>query len=290
MVVTGAAFRREVAAGVENHDMYFKIVLDNVQQFARQRDQRLGRGDVLKVGTAATAVRLYDCAPGAFSLQPHLDLVLLRSRKELTVEFLYSQVDFALVNELAALHWVRILVHFVPQLAYLRKAVADEFLSERLAKRRLPKGRVTEMQGLGTNAEREVENDGMKRAILDFMQQMGLDSDAAKDLIFMVCGDGASYAAILRLKKYLSAHADHREAFRNCIPPGPEVWHTRWTNLSTIAGNMYGPPTAADPSALSKSATASGAKRPSNLKKVDFFPTSRSMILFFEARVLDCWR
>ncbi|KAJ7725278.1 hypothetical protein DFH07DRAFT_783025 [Mycena maculata] len=64
----------------------------------------------------------------------------------------------------------------------------------------------------------------------------------------------------------------------------------QWTKLNSIANNSYGPAAALDPSALSKSATATGAKRPSNLKKVDFFPTSRSMKLFFEARVLDCWR
>ncbi|KAJ6447979.1 hypothetical protein C8R45DRAFT_1084580 [Mycena sanguinolenta] len=33
-----------------------------------------------------------------------------------------------------------------------------------------------------------------------------------------------------------------------------------------------------------------GSKAPFQSKKVNFFPTSRSMELFFEARVLDCWR
>ncbi|KAJ7933175.1 hypothetical protein B0H13DRAFT_1856462 [Mycena leptocephala] len=31
-------------------------------------------------------------------------------------------------------------------------------------------------------------------------------------------------------------------------------------------------------------------KRPTDLKKCDFYPTSRSMTLFWVARVLDCWR
>ncbi|KAK7025895.1 hypothetical protein R3P38DRAFT_2529736, partial [Favolaschia claudopus] len=78
--------------------------------------------------------------------------------------------------------------------------------------------------------------------------------------------------------------------FRNYVPPGPEIWHTRWTNLNMISSNSYATASTTDPSALSESANAAGTKRPFNLKKVDFFPTSRSMILFFEARVLDCWR
>jgi hypothetical protein len=120
---------------------------------------------------------------------------------------------------------------------------------------------------------------------------MGLDEKTMdNNLIFMERGDGASIAAIWRIKKYLAAHPSHYTAFRNRVPPGPEIWHTRWTQLNAIASNFYGPAASTDPSSLSKSATAAGAKRPANLKKVDFFPTSRSMQLFFEARVLDCWR
>ncbi|KAJ6604867.1 hypothetical protein B0H10DRAFT_1821456, partial [Mycena sp. CBHHK59/15] len=74
------------------------------------------------------------------------------------------------------------------------------------------------------------------------------------------------------------------------VPPGPEIWHTHWTQLNTIASNSYGPVSSTDPSSLSKSATTAGAKWLPNLKKVDFFPTSCSMKLFFEACVLDCWR
>ncbi|KAJ7182127.1 hypothetical protein C8R46DRAFT_823823, partial [Mycena filopes] len=123
-------------------------------------------------------------------------------------------------------------------------------------------------------------------AMLDFEAQMGLDEKALEGLVITLRGDGASITAMWRIKKYLSAHY---KAFRNRVPPGPEIWHTRWTKLSALASNYYGPATATDPSSLSKSATAAGAKRPSDLKKVDFWLASRSMTLFFEARVLDCW-
>ncbi|KAJ7458253.1 hypothetical protein FB451DRAFT_1406554 [Mycena latifolia] len=285
-----AKLRESVAEGIANGTMYWQIVLDNVQQYCRQRDHRLGRQDVLKVGTAATAILLEDCAPGAFNLQDHLDRVMKQERRELTIDSLYGDIDMGYIHELTALHWVRILVHFIPQLAYLRREVAAALNSERMTKHRLPKGRINVVQPLGTNAEKSTETQGMMRALLDSWAQMGLDEKALEGLIFMARGDGASFAAMMGIKKYLSAHPAHYKAFRNLVPPGPEIWHARWTQLNAISSNSYGPATGTDPSCLSKSATAAGAKRPSNLKKVDFFPTSRSMMLFFEARVLDCWR
>jgi hypothetical protein len=284
-----AALRVSVAEGIAQGTMRWQIVLDNVQQYCRQRDHRLGRQDVLKVGTAATAILLEDCAPGAFDLQDHLDRVLKQERRQLTTQGFYDSIDWAYIHEITALHWVRILVHFIPQLAHLQPLVAAAFKSEKMTKLRL-RQRTSRLQPLRTNGERETETPGMMRALLDFEGQLGLDETAMENLIFIPRGDGASIAAIWRIKKFLSAHPGHYKAFRNRVPTGPEIWHTRWTNLNAIADNMYGPATSSDPSTLSKSATAAGAKRPTNLKKVDFFPTSRSMILFFEARVLDCWR
>ncbi|KAJ7263041.1 hypothetical protein C8J57DRAFT_1071083 [Mycena rebaudengoi] len=281
--------RRSVAEGVAVGQMRWQLVLDNVQQFCRQRDLRLGRQDILKVGTAATALLLEDCAAGAFNLQDHLDRVMKQERRNLTTEDLYEDIDWSYIHDLTALHWVRILVNFLPRLSHLRKFVSDALSSEKMTKRRLRK-RITGMQGLGTNGEREVETPGMMRALLDFKGQLGLDEKALEGLIFTPRGDGASIAAIWRIKKFLSAHTNHYKAFRHVVPAGPEIWHTRWTNLNAISTNHYGPSSSPDPSALSKSAIAAGAKRPSNLKKVDFFPTSRSLKLFFEARVLDCWR
>ncbi|KAJ7113608.1 hypothetical protein C8R44DRAFT_881891 [Mycena epipterygia] len=264
--------RESVADGIANGTMRWQIVLDNVQQYCRQRDHRLGREDVLKVGTAATAILLEDCAAGAFDLQDHLDRVMKQERRQMTIDSLYADIDWAYTHELTALHWVRVLVQFIPQLAYLRAEVTAAFKSERMTKHRLPKDRINVMQPLPTNAEHSTETHGMMRALLDFEGTMGLDEKTMEGLILMVRGDGASIAAIWRIQKFLSAHPNHYKAFRNRVPPGPEIWHTRWTELNTIAMRQR------------------QEQRPLNLKKVDFFPTSRSMKLFFEARVLDCWR
>ncbi|KAJ7044739.1 hypothetical protein C8F04DRAFT_941959 [Mycena alexandri] len=227
-----------VAEGIANGTMYWQLVLDNTQEYCRQRDHRLGREDILKIGTAATAILLEDCAPGAFNLQDHIDRVMLQERRNLTAQSLRADIDWQYVAALLS--------------------------SAGMTKRRLPKDRVTVMQPLGTNSEHSTETHGMMR-VLDFFAQLGLDEKALENLIFMPCGDGASIAAIWRIKKFLCAHTEHYKAFRNVVPPGPEIFHTRWTKLNSISANSYAPASSADPSGLSKSATAAGAKRPTNL-------------------------
>jgi hypothetical protein len=85
--------RDDIAEGIAVGEMRWQLVLDNVQQFCRQRDLRLGRRDILKVGTAATALLLEDCAAGAFDLQDHLDRVMKQERRTLTTQSLYDDLE-----------------------------------------------------------------------------------------------------------------------------------------------------------------------------------------------------
>ncbi|KAF8056279.1 hypothetical protein FPV67DRAFT_1678179 [Lyophyllum atratum] len=284
------ALRKSVTEGIEQQGMVtWRYALDNVQRWDAQREQRIGRQGHLKVGTAATAIKLEDYAPGAFDLEPHLKLVMKMERADMTTRSVFHSIDWNHQEEVQALHWVRHLVGFIDELESYRKEVSNLFRGEGIAKHRMREGRKTVVQPLGTNAEKEVETQGMMRAILDFEKQMGLDEKALDGKIIMPTGDGASFAAILRIKKYLAAHPDDYKSFRGRVSI-PELWHTRATNLNSIAENHYGPIASPDPSSLSKSAAAVNTKRPSNLKKCDFYPTARSILLFFEARVLDCWR
>ncbi|KAJ7766471.1 hypothetical protein DFH07DRAFT_769737 [Mycena maculata] len=159
--------RKDVAEGVASGEMRWQYVLDNVQEWCRQRDLRLGRQDVLKVGCATTAILLKDCAPGAFVLQDHLDRVMKQECRDMTTESLWDDIDWDYIHELTALHWVHILVTFIPQLAHLRKEVEAALNSPRMTKLRLHY-RKSVFQCLGINGEREVETPGMMRSVLDF--------------------------------------------------------------------------------------------------------------------------
>lgn len=129
----------------------------------------------------------------------------------------------------------------------------------------------------------------MARALLDFDQQSGIDPEKSSNILSWVRGDGASHATIMRLKKYMAVAPDIYKSFRNVIST-PELWHTKSTDLNACAANHYGAAASKDPSSLSRSSNAANMKRPTDLKKCDFYPTSRSMAMIWEARVLDCWR
>jgi hypothetical protein len=85
-------------------------------------------------------------------------------------------------------------------------------------------------------------------------------------------------ATIMRLKKALATTPSIYHSFRNIIST-PENWHTKATDLNSCASNHYGPAASKDPSSLSRSSNAANMKRPTDLKKCDFYPTSRSMTM-----------
>jgi len=101
---------------------------------------------------------------------------------------------------------------------------------------------------------------------------MGLGSEAADKLLSWVHGNGASYATILRLQKYVAPVPDNQKSFHNHIST-PEIWHAKATKINSIVANHYGLATSKDPSSLSQSSNAAGFKRPANLSQCDFYPT-----------------
>jgi hypothetical protein len=187
------------------------------------------------------------------------------------IDSLHNDIDWVHIQNVMGLHWARVLVEYVPQLQHLQKELSVRFRSSPIAKHPMRVGRKTVVQPLGTNSEREVENQGMMRAILDFENQMGIGAESSDNLSW-IRGDGASFAAVGRIKKYLCPVADNFKSFRNRIST-PEIWHTRATNLNTNADNHYGPAASADPSVLSKSASCTHMKCPTDTKDVNFYPT-----------------
>ncbi|KAJ7142580.1 hypothetical protein C8R44DRAFT_865908 [Mycena epipterygia] len=205
----------------------------------------------------------------------------------MTTESVFASIDWAHNHSVTELHYIRVLAEFTPHLDYLDTEISARFCQAPIAKHRLPVCK-TPVQPTGTNGEREVETQGMARAIQDFDAQMGVEPEKSDNILSWTRGDGASHATIMRLKKYLSVTPDIYKSFRNVIST-PETWHTKATDLNACASNHYGPAASKDPSSLSRSSNAANMKRPTDLKKCDFYPTSRSMTLIWESRVLDCW-
>ncbi|KAF8143043.1 hypothetical protein K438DRAFT_2111093, partial [Mycena galopus ATCC 62051] len=261
------------------------ILLDNVQEYCDVFEQGIGRQSQLKVGTAGTCVELDDCAPGTFDAKVYHDKVALQERKTLTTDALFDDIDWSHIRVVIPLHWTRVLIEFIPELNHFLKDINEIFRSSPVARHRMREGRKTKCQPLGTNSERSTETQGMAQAIADFESQTGLNREDNSNLLTWIRGDGASYAAILRLTKYCTP----LESFKNKITT-PEIWHTGATELNSTAANHYGPATSSDPSSLSKCSNIAGFKRPSNVKSCDYYPTVRNLTLIWTAHVLDCWR
>ncbi|SJL18473.1 uncharacterized protein ARMOST_22062 [Armillaria ostoyae] len=111
-----AALQASVASYTAKREAGYCCVLDNIQEYCLAREAGIGYQSVLKVGTAATAVRLEDCAPSAFNLQDHLSCVIKKECAELTTATILSDIDWPHLRRVLALHWVRILAELIPEL------------------------------------------------------------------------------------------------------------------------------------------------------------------------------
>ncbi|KAF8994246.1 hypothetical protein BDZ89DRAFT_1053392 [Hymenopellis radicata] len=278
--------RSRVAASLLRGEPYCRKVLDNVQQYQLVYEPGLGKVNTLVKGTAATAIQLDDCAPGAFNLDDYQRRIMKNERATLTTAQLFGDVDFKHINRVSILHAVRILCEYIPELAGLRPAVSERFRSDPIKKHRMKDGRKT-WSSLGH------EWRGMHAAQVDFDEQCGLNPEevAKARVIVWDGGDGGSFLVGQNVKKCRLPQAvsqNVHETFENRLWT-TGLWHTKATALNVMAANFYGPKECSDPSSLSNAASATGMHRPSNLDKCDFYPTARTMQLICEAHILDCW-
>ncbi|THU92216.1 hypothetical protein K435DRAFT_840650 [Dendrothele bispora CBS 962.96] len=262
-------------------------VLDNLQRQDDLYEGGLLRVKKMKCGTAGTEINIEDGDPNSFRLSDHLQRVVQNLRSTMTLDSLFDSINWPNHHACLKLYIVKTLADEVSEIKPYLSEIIERFRSDPIAIHRLPADRLTQIQPLGTNSEREVETQGMKRCIEDFDEQIGFTSD---DLVEWVGGDGATFATILRLQKYLAPTAfSNRATLRNKIAT-PELWHAKDTAIKTIAQNHFGPSTSSDPSSLSKLYTSAGLKRPSNLKHCDHYPTVNGLNLIWVAQILDCWR
>ncbi|KAK1235387.1 hypothetical protein PQX77_001394 [Marasmius sp. AFHP31] len=278
----------QAAAGV-NKKAY---VFDNVQEHCDVYEGGLLRTSQMRVGTAGTEITLEDCKDNAFDLNDYLARVAENERSTLTVDKLWSSIDWGHHHDSQTLFIVKTLVDDIPLLekAY-SKDIITRFRSPPIALHRIPDDRITQIQPLGTNAEREIEIHGMKRCIEDFDGQIGFkDAGGEETTLEWISGDGATFGTFLNLQRYLAPTSlDNRDALRNKFAT-PELWHTKDKALKAVVENHMGPPATCDPSSLSKLYTVAGFKRPSNPKQCDHYPTARSLETIWIAQILDCWR
>lgn len=185
--------QRETVAALAKEPAY-RINLDNIQKYQIVHEPGLGKKSVMIVGTAATVIRHDDCKPGAFNLDAHQLRVIQNTGAQSTVDDLFDNVDFPHLEWVHALHILRILCEFIPQLEQYLPQIAQRLRKAQLAKHRMRPGRKTHIVPLRANGHNEMETHGMQATLLDFDTQLGYTSDNVHDanIILLQGGDGGS--------------------------------------------------------------------------------------------------
>ncbi|KAJ7751341.1 hypothetical protein B0H16DRAFT_1691293 [Mycena metata] len=158
-----AALQDSVGDATARGEVEWGKILDNVQEYSPVYEHGLGRENQLKVGTACTAFCYDDCKPGAWRAADHIARIIGWDRKAMTVETINQSIDWTHIENVTDLQLARVLLEFCPHLQHLSTEISERFRTAPIAKHRLRLCRKV-LQGLGTNDEREVENEGMKNA------------------------------------------------------------------------------------------------------------------------------
>ncbi|EIW62772.1 uncharacterized protein TRAVEDRAFT_113893, partial [Trametes versicolor FP-101664 SS1] len=260
---------------------------DNVQQYLKRREARIGRESAMKVGMSAMASEVLDFTPQAFDVDDKLRRIREDKRKDLTVNQLLSWIDFGHTSRVSALHWLQALVTYVPELEDMKTELATLFRTH-AGKIPLPRHK-TDIYPMPTVGKNENITTEFRDALLDFLGQIGQkDKDYDRRLV-LIGGDGLTYEHLLQIKGYM---ADQEDDFRRfeLVEPFLKTWHTGMTHLSMLNEVHWGSYLTADPSKLGYTAGKIGQKAPSNLKKWDYYPTAWRTWLDLDTRMLDCWR
>ncbi|KAF7371884.1 hypothetical protein MVEN_00045600 [Mycena venus] len=171
----------------------------------------------------------------------------------MTVETIYSSIDWEHVDNVTDLPFVRVLVNYSPHL----------------------KPRSSKVSALFRTAYAKPDrNKGYQAGYRDFDKQMGIEPEKSDNLLSWNRADGGGHGMLMCQKKIQVTTKDVYASYRNAIST-PETWHTKSTKLNSAASNHYGPAASPDPSSLSRSYNAANMKRPSDLKKCD--PTSSDL-------------
>ncbi|KAJ7712475.1 hypothetical protein B0H14DRAFT_3171882 [Mycena olivaceomarginata] len=229
-----SALQEQVRDATARGEVDFGKISDNVQRYERVFEHGLGKENVLKHGTACTAFGLDNCKPDAFHAADHIARVINQERQSMTVETIYSSIDWEHMDNITDLHFVRVIANFSPHLNHLSSQVSARFRTT-LAKHRL-EPRKTRLQPLGTNTEQQMENKGYQAGFRDFDKQMGIEPENPTTCCRGIAGDGGTHGTLTRLKHIQVTTKNIYASYRNAIST-PETWHTKSTQLCASSQN-----------------------------------------------------
>ncbi|KAH7921726.1 hypothetical protein BV22DRAFT_1132056 [Leucogyrophana mollusca] len=266
---------------------HFWVCGDNVQAYAKQRDPWIGQESWMIKGFAGMAVEMEDFMEGAFDMEKLVAKQLLQERDQLTVEHIIADIDNVHLDKVNTLHFIRALAEFVPELYVYNNDLAA--FEKTLQKNQIPVTRKTKIIPLATNSADEITVQGMREAVLDFLEtQMGFTNENLGNRVIVFSGDGKTFDQLLRLKRLLVMHKGNLQSMW-CVALMLELWHTKWTELSRLIQQHWGTGFLGDVSTLGCLAGSAECPTPSDLRKVDFHNGAHLVNLALNAHLLNCW-
>ena len=263
-----------------------KLIFDNVQHFRRQRELRVGRENSMIIGIAATFIEFRVDLEALDPLDKRHRIVTSR-RPYLTVDELLSMIDQPHIKNIGILQFIEALTNYIPEAAIYKKDLYIRYRT-RVAKLNAPVEK-TPIFPLATSGKNEAYLAELLAAFLDFLEQIGQTDGDFDPRLWFGGGDGMSYNNMLLLKRYLQNHTNMFQSLE-LLCPVLQLWHTMWTDLCRIFETHWGAPLNDNPATLGHSAKKIGRAPPSNLKKVDYYPSAQLLNVVHDMRMLDCWR
>jgi hypothetical protein len=239
------------------------------------------------IGIAATYFELTGVDISSLNLDDKRHWLAKNKRLTATVKTFLDLLDTKHLETISILHWLRVLVHYIPALSKWKEHISMLFRT-RAAKLPLP-AEATIVHPLASSGKNETVTTELKDGLLDFFAQMGQAQGNYLRRLMLVGGDGLTYEKMLVQKQYLQFHEDPFESFE-LLEPVLSLWHTEWTDLSRIYEVHWDSLRSEDPSTLGHSAAQVNRPAPPNLKKVDYYPAAEFLYLVLDVRILDCWR
>ncbi|PPQ82133.1 hypothetical protein CVT24_012465, partial [Panaeolus cyanescens] len=263
------------------------LQLDNVQNYIKPQDHRMGRVAQMNIGIAGVYYELNGVQADALDVSDRQMRVAQNKRASLTVATLLSWIDGTHLDIIYASHWLRILINYIPELASMKVDVNERFRTKG-AKLRLEPDPTT-VHSLSTSGKNETYTSEIKDGLVDFLSQIGQKDGDYLNRLILVGGDGLTFQKLNEVKRYLQFHSDPLQSME-LVQPVLALWHTEWTNLSRIYETHQGSSTSRDPSCIGHSACQIGQSLPPNVKKVDYHTGSELLNVVVTSRILDCWR
>ncbi|KAJ7440755.1 hypothetical protein FB451DRAFT_1344070 [Mycena latifolia] len=227
------------------------LLVDNCQNYHRQRDLRIGRKNVMNVGMSGLYMEAPDIDVNVFNLAEKRKLIAQNRRKDLTVDDLLGFLDEWDADLTGTLHVIEALARCIPNLKPLRKEISMRL--EATSKISLPPGQAI-VHPLACSGKKQTIPTELKDGMLDFLQQVGQAPGSYFKRKLPVGGDGLTFAMLLQLQTYLQFHDDPFKSSKSGIR-----------------------------AKIGRAAT-------SNMKKVEFYPGTQLLYLVLDAKLLDIWR